>query len=190
MTYGGSGLRRAAVSAARRPQYRCGVIGPPAFYQRPSPPGSRPGAPESGAPDLDLPEAGAPWSDLPLVGAPAPEGDATGIPGVDVSGGGAGGPGDGDAAWPVLDAARRNPRVARMVDRLAAELDERVHTDREDKPEATLEDLVADRYLLLTRMATRYRVVADGRGRRGSAGAAVMLAAIHRLTHSGRLLVL
>ena len=93
-----------------------------------------------------------------------------------------------DDARRVLDATEHNAHLARIVDLLAGELDQRVRTDLLDKPDATPEDLVADRYLLLTRMASRYRVAAGDRGQRGSAGASVMLAAVHRLVSSGRLL--
>jgi hypothetical protein len=87
----------------------------------------------------------------------------------------------------VLDAAQHDPHLARVLNHIALELDDRLRTDAEDRPDASADDLVAGRYRVLAGMARRYRLAADSGTRRRRSDAALMLAAMHRLAGSGRL---
>ncbi|MCW6005387.1 hypothetical protein K1W54_12460 [Micromonospora sp. CPCC 205371] len=86
----------------------------------------------------------------------------------------------------LLDAQRRDPRVAAVLDWLVRELAARLGSLPDDRHYGTREDLAAARDPLLLRMARRYR---RAQSQRRHPAAALMLAAVHQLG-GGRLPVL
>lgn len=83
----------------------------------------------------------------------------------------------------VLNAAKHDTHLARVLTYIEDELSERLCTDMQDAPAVSLDERVERRYRLMARMAGRYRSA----GIQGRSNACLMLAAMHRLAGSDRL---